>query len=151
MLSIMGSRPPPSVHPSSNHALQRTGTGGQFSRAGFALRRRCLSLSLSPLGFSIVCMKATIVAFYASAVLFQRELNPHLLTEPMAAQIAFDYTNIKLKDQGFHSTKEGWRGEFRHGRWHMQYSPSMLGWNVLLSFKADGTDKKIEGFGFSNE
>ncbi len=96
-------------------------------------------------------MKATILTLYVFAVLFQRELNPHLLTETMAAQIASDYTNIKLKDRGFHSTKEGWRGEFREGRWHMRYQPSMMGWSVLLSFRADGSDKKLEGTGFSNE
>ena len=38
-----------------NHALQRTATGGQPFSVFFALRRRCLSLSLSSLGGYALC------------------------------------------------------------------------------------------------
>ena len=40
----------PSVGGEPNHALQRTATGGMSFLRSRALRRRCLSLSLSPLG-----------------------------------------------------------------------------------------------------
>ena len=40
----------PSVGGRPNHALQRTATGVQAGSACFVLRRRCLSLSLVPLG-----------------------------------------------------------------------------------------------------
>ena len=88
------------------------------------------------------------------ATLFQRELNPHILTPTMAAQIASDFAEIKLIKErpAFHSTKEAWNGKFRDGRWQMEYgSGHITGWHVTVSFKADASDRKVESFGYSVE
>ena len=50
MLSTAGSRPPTSVHPSPNNALQRTAAGGRIFLVFHALSRQPLSLSLEALG-----------------------------------------------------------------------------------------------------
>ena len=99
-------------------------------------------------------MKAALPFLATLALLLQRELNPNLMTETMAAQMASDFAELKLRKERpvFHSTKEGWRGVFQNGRWHMQYGPhGTAGWSVSVSFKADGSDKRLEGSGYSTE
>ena len=99
-------------------------------------------------------MKTSLLVLAVGIHLLQGELNPNLMTETMAVQMASDFAEIKLRKEQppFHSTKEGWQGVFRDGRWYMQYRPhSTAGWVVLVSFKADGSDKKLEGSGYSVE